>query len=124
MKRLLTGGLAAMLVMLLPGCGDQTTAKPVIYLYPEEVTEVLAQLDYNGELAVTYPAYEDGWAVTAHPDGTLVDAEGKEYSYLFWEGSSDTEYDFSERVLRSREGHGGIPAGDAGGDRSDAAGVQ
>ena len=96
MKRLLTGGLAAMLVMLLPGCGDQTTAKPVIYLYPEEVTEVLAQLDYNGELAVTYPAYEDGWAVTAHPDGTLVDAEGKEYSYLFWEGSSDTEYDFSE----------------------------
>ena len=96
MKRLLTGGLAAMLVMLLPGCGDQTAAKPVIYLYPEEVTEVLAQLDYNGELTVTYPAYEDGWAVTAHPDGTLVDAEGKEYSYLFWEGSSDTEYDFSE----------------------------
>ena len=83
MKRLLTGGLAAMLVMLLPGCGDQTAAKPVIYLYPEEVTEVLAQLDYNGELTVTYPAYEDGWAVTAHPDGTLVDAEGKEYSYLF-----------------------------------------
>ena len=96
MKRLRTGGLAAMLVMLLPGCGDQTAAKPVIYLYPEEVTEVLAQLDYNGELTVTYPAYEDGWAVTAHPDGTLVDAEGKEYSYLFWEGSSDTEYDFSE----------------------------
>ena len=29
--------------------------------------EVLAQLDYNGELTVTYPAYGDGWAVTAHP---------------------------------------------------------
>ena len=96
MKRLLTGGLAAMLVLLLSGCGDQKDEKPLIYLYPEEATEVLAQLDYDGELTVTYPAYEDGWAVTAYPDGTLVDAEGKEYSYLFWEGSSDTEYDFSE----------------------------
>ena len=34
--------------------------------------------------------------MTAYPDGTLLDAEGNEYSYLFWEGVSDTEYDFSK----------------------------
>ena len=70
-------------------------AKPVIYLYPEEEMAVTVTLDYDGELSTTYPAYEDGWSVTAEPDGTLYDAEGREYSYLFWEGVSDTTYDFS-----------------------------
>lgn len=70
--------------------------KPVIYLYPEETTEVEVKLDYDGELLCTYPAYQNGWKVTAEPDGTLTDADGKEYSYLFWEGSSDVEYDFSK----------------------------
>ena len=34
--------------------------------------------------------------MTAHPDGTLLDAEGNAYSYLFWEGVTDAEYDFSK----------------------------
>ena len=45
--------------------------KPVIYLYPEVETEVSVKLDYNGNLVCTYPAYKDGWTVTAAPDGTL-----------------------------------------------------
>lgn len=40
-----------------------TAAKPVIYLYPEEETQVTVQLDYAGELTCTYPAYQDGWTV-------------------------------------------------------------
>ncbi len=70
--------------------------KPVIYLYPEEKTEVSVKLDYNGELTVTYPEYGDGWNVTAMPDGTLYDENGNEYSYLFWEGKSNVRYDFSK----------------------------
>lgn len=70
--------------------------KPVIYLYPEEKTDVSVQLDYNGELTVTYPEYGDGWNVTAMPDGTLYDENGNEYSYLFWEGESEVSYDFSK----------------------------
>lgn len=71
--------------------------KPVIYLYPEAETEVSVKLDYDGELTCTYPAYEDGWNVLAQPDGTLTDMNtNREYSYLFWEGESDTEYDMSE----------------------------
>ena len=70
--------------------------KPVIYLYPETETDVEVKLDYNGELFCTYPEYNGGWSVTAHPDGTLIDKKtGNEYSYLFWEGFSETEYDLS-----------------------------
>ena len=35
--------------------------------------------------------------MVAEPDGTLTDpADGQEYSYLFWEGVSDTAYDLSK----------------------------
>ncbi len=98
MKRFAAILLAAALTAGFSGCGpweNQATAyKPVIYLYPEEETAVSVKLDYDGELTATYPAYGDGWEVTALPDGTLR-SDGKEYSYLFWEGVSETEYDFS-----------------------------
>ncbi len=71
--------------------------KPVLYHYPESTTEITVRLDYNGRLTHTYPAYRDGWTVLAAPDGTLTDPDtGREYYCLFWEGVSDTEYDFSE----------------------------
>lgn len=70
--------------------------KPVIYLYPEEQTDVSVKLDYNGTLTVTDPYYGDGWNVTAEPDGTLTTADGSVYPYLFWEGERDFEYDITE----------------------------
>ena len=69
--------------------------KPVIYLYPEEKTDVSVQLDLDGSFLYTKPSYEDGWNVTAAPDGTLTTQDGKTYPYLFWEGQLNTEYDFS-----------------------------
>ena len=74
----------------------ETTAKPVIYLYPEEEMEITVELDYNGTLTSMYPVYEDGWSVIAKPDGTLMDAFGREYYCLFWEGERVAEYDFSK----------------------------
>ncbi len=71
--------------------------KPVVYLYPEEEIDITVELDLNGELTHTYPAYNNGWKVTAKPDGTLIDAEtGREYYCLFWEGVKDIEYDMSK----------------------------
>ena len=73
--------------------------KPVIYLYPEEETSVSVYLDFQGSFTYTYPYTEDGhWDVVAKPDGTLINkADGKEYSYLFWEGTtSHFTPDFSE----------------------------
>lgn len=78
-----------------PDPGD-CDAKPVIYLYPGAETAVTVTLDYDGELICTYPAYDGGWTVTAQPDGTLTDAAGQTYNYLYWEGVSGTEYDFSQ----------------------------
>ena len=98
MKRFLAGTFTAMLALSLTACGqqEQCDAKPVIYLYPEQETAVSVLLDYAGTLTATYPAYEDGWHVTAEPDGTLYDEAGNEYSYLFWEGEDKTDYDFSK----------------------------
>ena len=62
-----------------------TGAKPVIYLYPQETTEVTVNVELDGVFTSTYPDYNDGWTVTAQPDGTLTDAVGREYYCLFWE---------------------------------------
>lgn len=70
--------------------------KPVIYLYPEQKTEVFVRLTLDGRLTCTYPAYQDGWTVTASPDGTLTDEKGQTYSYLFWEGETGAQYDLSK----------------------------
>lgn len=76
------------------------SAKPVIYLYPEREMDVRVQLEYDGRLDVTYPAYpEGGWRVTARPDGTLIDPDGREYSYLFWEGRYANAFDFSRGAI-------------------------
>ncbi len=75
---------------------DIVDEKPVIYLYPESVTEVSVKLKLDGELTCTYPKYESGWNVTASPDGTLTDAEGQSYNYLYWEGITNVEYDLSK----------------------------
>ncbi len=76
--------------------GEIMLRKPVIYLYPEEETEVSVELTLDGKLTCTYPAYNDGWRVTAMPDGTLTDAKGQTYNYLYWEGETGVEFDFSE----------------------------
>lgn len=71
--------------------GPLRPKKPVIYLYPEEKTEVSVDLDFDGTLTYTYPYSADGhWNVIANPDGTLVNKEdGLEYSYIFWEGITE-----------------------------------
>lgn len=72
--------------------------KPVIYLYPEEETEVHVELELTeSELATTYPKYNNGWDVVAYPDGTLLNkADGSHHKYLFWDAKNcRTRFDFS-----------------------------
>lgn len=70
--------------------------KPVIYLYPEEETDIHVRLALDGDLTVSYPAYpDDGWNVTASPDGTLTDNGGRTYDSLFWEATLDADYELS-----------------------------
>ena len=98
MRRWLAIALAAgLLTVGLSGCVmEATSEKPVIYLYPEKETRVNVKLDYDGTLTSTYPFYGDGWTMDAAPNGTLTDPDtGRQYYCLFWEGVTDTEYDFS-----------------------------
>lgn len=83
----------------LPKAAEQLIfAKPVIYLYPAKEEVVSVKLSFDGKLGCTYPEYKDGWKVIAAPDGILVNLDdGKEYSYLFWDGvTSDTRWDLSK----------------------------
>ena len=70
--------------------------KPVIYLYPESETEISVNLTLNGKFSCTYPEYNNGWKVTASPDGTLKDKDGQTYNYLYWEGEMYADYDLSK----------------------------
>ena len=74
-------------------------AKPVIYLYPEEETDVHVELELTeSELYTTYPKYNNGWDVTAYPDGTILNkADGTHHKYLFWDSANcRTRYDYSK----------------------------
>ena len=78
-------------------CTGEYASKPVIYLYPVRKTDVSVKLDYGGRMTCTYPESSGEWKVTAYPGGRLVNrSDGKEYSYLYWEGESDVRYDLSK----------------------------
>jgi hypothetical protein len=65
-----------------------TAEKPVIYLYPSVPTLVDVKLNPVGAFSFTYPIYENGWKVTAHPDGQLTH-NNQSFNYLFWESTQD-----------------------------------
>lgn len=94
-KKIKVGIVSFILSVLVWGIINVLTmsiGKPVIYLYPNEETDVTVQLDFDGELIADYPEFDNeisGWKVKAYPDGRLINyADGLEYSYIFWEGES------------------------------------
>ena len=77
--------------------------KPVIYLYPEEKTQVSVQV--GATITKSDPTYpEKGWQVIAQPDGSLT-YQNQSYPYLFWEGLGKGIYpDYRDQgVVISRE---------------------
>lgn len=73
--------------------------KPVVYLYPETDLEFCTEVTPRGEFSFTYPAYENGWHGTAHPDGSMTIA-GKNYPYLFW----DAKMQINQSDMKQDEG--------------------
>ena len=61
--------------------------EPIIYLYPMAVQRVHVEAKPLHAISASIPPYRGGWDVLAQPSGALS-AEGKRYSYLFWEGLS------------------------------------
>ena len=83
MKRIVNVMILALVLSMLCGCGKANTAK-------------VADTNGDGKLTCTYPKYKGGWKVTALPDGTLTDASGQTYNYLYWEGETYSQYDLTE----------------------------
>lgn len=79
-----------------PRSEDHRVAAPIIYLYDEQSRDVSVKLDLNGDLKHTYPTYEadKGWNMKTSPDGTLTDAKGRQYEYLFWDARLEFPADF------------------------------
>lgn len=86
---------------------ERAADKPIIYLYPEEETQVTIKLGKPESLTCTYPKYEEesGWKVTAKPDGTLTyDKTGQELYSLYWEGKNNIDIDETEGfVIKGEE---------------------
>ena len=78
-------------------------AKPVLYLYPEEETEVTINFEHEDNLTTTYPKFQDEWTVTAHPNGDLYDEKGNYYYGLYWEEDSNHLVDFKEGFYVSKD---------------------
>ena len=79
-------------------------AKPVLYLCPEEETDVTVTFAHPERLTVVYPDYpETGWTVTASPDGTLYDTDGRSYYALYWEESGVIPVDWERGFCVARE---------------------
>ena len=72
-------------------------AKPIIYLYPTEQTEVTVKLGNPQNLTHTYPKYADKWQVIAQPNGDLTDIQTKRSLYaLYWEGINHNKPEIKE----------------------------
>ena len=98
----LAGQVGALITLSACGLREEKAYKPVLYLYPEASTDVTVELSFDGRLTYTYPQPEQGadgsatWSVTAHPDGDLVDAAGRHYPSLFWEGNASKAFSQDE----------------------------
>lgn len=70
-------------------CPSDVAYKPIIYLYPEKVTDINISLGNANYLTTTYPKYNGSWNVVAFPDGRLIDKNtNREYYGLYWEGNN------------------------------------
>ncbi|MDO4742029.1 MAG: hypothetical protein Q4A79_01480 [Candidatus Saccharibacteria bacterium] len=78
--------------------------KPIIYLYPEEETEINVWLGKPEKLTSSYPKYVDGWDVVAYPNGDLIQPDGNKLYALYWEGQRDvSRLDLTTGFIVSRE---------------------
>ena len=68
-----------------PGVMLGIAHKPIVYLYPEHETDITVRLSNPELVTCSYPRYSGCWNVTAFPDGTLIDEDGRNLYSLYYE---------------------------------------
>src|SRR5574344_20661 len=81
--------------IVIPAFPVSIAKKPVLYLYPETKTNVIITFAKPNLLTTTYPKFNGEWKVTANPDGSLYDENGKYYYALYWEEKNAKKADYS-----------------------------
>lgn len=84
--------------------GGYLIAKPVVYLYPTEPTDVTIKFLKEENLLTTYPKYSGGWRVRADVGGTLTDESGRQYYALFYDEARTYEVDFKTGFYVTADG--------------------
>lgn len=84
----------------LPDGMIQVVEKPVLYLYPDQQTDVSVRLDESLELTSSYPEYGNGWHCNVKPNGE-ISTGNKKFPYLFYEASMP-DLDFQEENAINR----------------------
>lgn len=84
-------------------CDYQTEDKPILYLYPTSKINVNVKLQKQNQILTSYPKYNNGWHVTAHPNGDLYDENNNYYYALYWDEINQNKVDFKEGFYVSRE---------------------
>ena len=73
-------------------CGPEMADKPIIYLYPEETTDISVKLGYPELITTDYPSYNSSWNVTAYPNGNLKIGD-RNYYALYYESQNKISFE-------------------------------
>lgn len=84
--------IISIFVWLVHAATECLIEKPIIYLYPEEETNIEVKLGKKENIICSYPKYENGWKVVASPNGDLKYIEnGKNLYALYYEAKTEKE---------------------------------
>jgi len=85
------------IAMYLYNTANTVIVKPIIYLYPEEDTNISVVLKKEDNITCSYPKYVNGWNVLAKPNGDLVDLDtGRDLYSLYYECDKDVEHKMTD----------------------------
>lgn len=78
-------------------CNQNINYKPIIYIYPEEDTDLTIQLKDTEKLLYTYPKYKNSWNIKALKNGSIYDYKTKRNYYaLYYEAIDNTTIDITK----------------------------
>ena len=77
--------------------------KPILYLYPKQKEKIEVKIEKEELLMTTYPKYQNGWIVTAYPDGSLYDDNNQYYYALYWDEKKTKPCSFDEGFYVEKE---------------------
>lgn len=84
---------------------NNTSDKPIIYLYPEQEQLVEVKLLKEQNITVSYPKYSNSWQVIAKPNGDLKDIKTNRNLYgLYYEAkNNESKINLEEGFCIKRE---------------------